>query len=158
MLWSSSDWDNILLLCSTLKCPFPNWSSLMPLFKCDKYHVNHFMLIMSSKLKELVVNNTPSIVHLDFAHISAFPACFSGPLQQLNFIRKTIDGKLHILNVYVDMENNVCPKNIRTRAFTFCLKYLLSSLWCGKAGRVAAEQTLLLILLLEWWAGISAGL
>lgn len=98
-------------------------------------NVNHFMLIMSSKLKELVVNNTPSVVHLDFAHVSASPACFSGPLQQLNFIRKSIDGKLHILNVYVDMENNVCPKNRWTWAFTFCLKYLLSSLWCAKAGR-----------------------
>lgn len=65
---------------------------------------------MSSKLKELVVNNTVSFFHLDFAHISAFPAYFSGPLQQLNFIRKRSDGKLHILDVCVDMDKQ-CLSN-----------------------------------------------
>lgn len=71
---------------------------------------------MSSKLKKLVVNNTASFVHLDLARISAFPAYFSGPLQQLDFIRKSINGKLHIVDVCVDMENDVGPINRGTRA------------------------------------------
>lgn len=41
----------------------------MLLLQCNKYHVDHFILIVSSKLKQLVVNNTASFVHLDFADI-----------------------------------------------------------------------------------------
>lgn len=92
-------WDYTLLLCCTLKHSLSNHFSVILLLQHDtvmssKYQVDHFILIMSSKLKPLIGNNSASFIHLIFFLIYAFPPYFFRTFLAIGFYQKNCLWKL----------------------------------------------------------------
>lgn len=60
----------------------------------NNYQVDHFILIMSSKVKHLVVNNSASFIQLIFFQIYAFPTYFFRTFPAIGFYQKICLWKL----------------------------------------------------------------